>query len=108
MPGNKAETPIQVLRGQGKLRNGLFLTGVALYDDRIAFEVFASRALYLEDMADLRLTDDVGTNYEMVPLESGAIEGQAHIEFGPAVPDGWSRLHLSQPGWGFHIVHSPE
>jgi hypothetical protein len=108
MPRDEADTPIQFIRGQGKLRNGLFLRGAALYEDRIVFEVFASRALHVEDdLADLRFTDDVGTKYEMVPPESGAIEGKALIEFRPAVPAGWSHLHLSQRGWGHHVVRRP-
>jgi hypothetical protein len=108
VPRDRTDTPIQFIEGKGKLRNGLFLRGVALYDDRVAFEVFASRALNMEDIADLRFTDDVATEYEMVPPESGAIEGKARIEFTPAVPVGWSHLHLSQPGWGHHIVRRPE
>ena len=78
MPGDEADTPIQSLRAQGKLRNGLFLRGVALYKDRIVFDVFASRALRMEDdLADLRFTDDVGTKYEMVPPEAGAFSPRA-------------------------------
>jgi hypothetical protein len=104
MPGDESDTPIQFMRGQGKLRNGLFLRGVALYEDRIVFEVFASRALHMEDdLADLRFSDDLGTKYEIVPPESGAIEGNSRIEFRPAVPAGWSHLHLGQPGWGHHV-----
>jgi hypothetical protein len=61
-----------------------------------------------DDLADLRFTDDVGTNYEIVPPESGTIEGEARIEFRPAVPAGWSHLHLSQPGWGHDVVRCPE
>jgi hypothetical protein len=91
-----------------KLRNGLFLRRVALYDDHIAFEVFASRALLTEEIADICLTDDVGTKYEMASPESGVIEGKAEIEFRPGPPTGWSGLHLSQPGWGPHIADFPE
>jgi hypothetical protein len=82
----------------------LFLRRVALYDDRIAFEVFASHALRVEDIANLCLTDDVGTKYVMASPESGLIEGKAQIEFRPPAPTGWSQLHLSQPGWGLHII----
>ena len=67
-----------------KLRNGLFLRGVALYDDHVALEVFASRALLTEGIADICLTDDLGTKYEMASPESGMIEGKAEIEFRPA------------------------
>jgi hypothetical protein len=73
---DRTDTPIQFLEGQGKLRNGLFLRGVELYDDRVAFEVFASRALNMEDIADLRFTDGVGTEYEMVPPR---VEGRLRV-----------------------------
>jgi hypothetical protein len=86
----------------GKLRNGLFLRGVALFADRVAFEVFASRPLGQEDLATLSLTDNFGTTYKMVPLRDG-IDGKASIVFEPAVPTGWTRLDLCEPGWGLHI-----
>ena len=108
MPGDGTYAPIQLIEGQGKLRNGLFLRRVALYDDRIAFEVFASRALLAEEIADLCLTDAVGTKYEMASPESGMIEGKAEIEFRPAAPTDWSQLRLSQPGWGLHIWNVPD
>ena len=107
--GTRQTRLLKRLRGQAKLRNGLFLNGVVLYEDRIVFEVFASHALHTQgDLSDLRFTDDLGTKYEMVPPESGAIEGKACIEFRPAVPAGWSHLQLSQPGWGHHVVRRPE
>lgn len=103
MSGERASAPIRVIKGSGKLGNGLFLSEISLYDDRIAFEVFASRPLRAEDLATLRLADDVGTKYEMVSPAKGVIGDRARIEFKPAVPAGFSHLHLSQPGWGLHI-----
>jgi hypothetical protein len=96
--------PLQVIEASGKLRNGLFLRGISLYDDRIAFEVFASRALRAEELATLRLADDAGTSYEMVP-PAGAVDGRASIEFKPAPPVGFSQLHLSEPGWGLRVLN---
>jgi hypothetical protein len=97
----RASKPCCVIEGNGKLRNGLFLRRIALYGDRIAFEVFASRPFRAEDLATLCLADDVGTKYEMAPLESGVIDGRARIEFTPTLPSG-SQLHLRGPGWGLH------
>jgi hypothetical protein len=99
--------PTGVIAASGKLRNGLYLRRVALYADRVSFEVFASRPLAWEDLSSLRLDDDVGTEYRLAEPEGGAIEGPADIEFTPAVPAGWSRLHLRQPGRGLHIVNKP-
>ena len=90
--------PISVVEAAGKLRNGLYLRRIALYDDRITFEVFASRPLGVEELGNLRLADTSGTEYVMTPLQA-EIEGRGEIEFTPA-PAGLSRLHLSQPGWG--------
>lgn len=104
MAADELAAPTLVIKGSGKLRNGLFLRAVALSADRVAFQVFASRPLRAEDLATIRVTDDVGTRYEMVPLEAGVIDGRATIEFSPSVPNCWSSLQLSQPGWGLHIV----
>jgi hypothetical protein len=101
---DRTSAPLKVIKGSGKLRNGLFLRGISLYEDRIVFEVFAARPFSAEDLATLDLADDVGTDYEMVP-PADAIDGQARIEFKPAVPVGWSQLHLSEPGWALHVVH---
>ena len=38
-----AEEPPSLIEGGGKLRNGIFLRSVALYRDRVAFEVFSAR-----------------------------------------------------------------
>jgi hypothetical protein len=100
---DRTDEPIQFVEGAMKLRNGLFLRRVALYDDRIAFEVFASRVLLIEEIADISLTDDVGTKYEMASPESKVVEGKAEIEFRPA-PTGLSGLRLSQLGWAPFIA----
>jgi hypothetical protein len=94
---------IRVIEATGKLRNGLFLREIRLYDDRIAFEVFASRPLGDEHLATLQLADDVGTNYQMVSPSGTLIDGRARIEFEPGAPADSSRLHLGQPGWGLHV-----
>jgi hypothetical protein len=99
-----ASEPVQVLEGSGKLRNGLYLRGVALYADRISFEVFASRSFAWEDLRTLQLADDVGTTYRLVEPEGGAIEGRGEIEFRPGAPGRWASLHLGQPGWGLTIA----
>jgi hypothetical protein len=85
---------------------GCSLGGLPFYDDRIAFEVFASRPFRAADLAALHLWDNVGTNYELVPPENGLIDGQARIEFTPAVSTGSSQLHLSEPGWGLHVFQT--
>jgi len=94
--------PFWVVEGAGKMRNGLYLRALAMYDDRIVFEVFASRPLGDDDFADLVLTDDVGTTYELALPESGVLDGKGELEFRPAFPDEASTFHLSQPGWGLH------
>ena len=99
-----ASEPVRVIAGSRKLRNGLYLRGVALYADRISFEVFASRPLVWEDLRTLQLADDTGTEYQLVEPEEGAIEGRAEIEFRPGAPARWASLNLGQPGWGLRIV----
>jgi hypothetical protein len=98
-----ASNAVRVIARPGKLRNGLYLRGVALYADRISFEVFASRSLAWEDLRTLQLHDDAGTEYQLVEPEGGVIDGRAEIEFRPAVPARWASLDLGQPGWGLHI-----
>ena len=93
------------MRAPGKLRNGLFLEEVALYDDRISFRVFTSRPFRADEFAALRLTDDVGTDYAMVPRVEDVSDGRTAIEFRPPPPAHSSRLHLGEPGWGLHIVN---
>jgi hypothetical protein len=63
-----------------------------------AFEVYASRLLGVDELATLRLTDSVGTEYERIDPDE-VIEGQGSLVFRPALPSG-ANLHLSQPGWG--------
>jgi hypothetical protein len=92
-----------VIEATGKLRNGLFLREIRLYDGRIAFEVFASRPLGDEDIATIQLADDVGTNYQMVSPSGASIDGRARIEFKPGAPPAASCLHLGQPGWRLHV-----
>jgi len=99
--------PNLVVPAQGKLRNGLSLEEVAVYDDRVSFRVFTSRPFRASEFAALRLTDDVGTDYQMVPRAEEVCEGHTAIEFKPPPPVGWSRLELGEPGWGFHIVNQP-
>jgi hypothetical protein len=88
----------------GKLRSGVFLKGVSFYTDRVVFEVFASRLLDAAELATMQLADDLGTAYEALPVEGGIVEGHARIEFAPAAPPDWATLHLSQAGWGLHIL----
>ena len=97
-----------VIAGQGKLRNGLFLEEVALYDDRISFRVFTSRPFRADELASLRLTDDVGTDYAVLPRTEDVSDGHTAIEFRPPPPAHWSSLHLSEPGWGLHIVNQSD
>jgi hypothetical protein len=37
----------QVIECAGKLSNGLYIRAITLYDDRVSFEVYASRLLEL-------------------------------------------------------------
>ena len=103
MTGDRACEPLWVVEGGGKLRNGLYVRAIAMYDDRIVFEVFASRPFGADDLADFVLTDDVETTYALAPPESGVLEGQASLEFTPSAPAEASTFHLSQPGWGLHV-----
>jgi hypothetical protein len=88
----------QVIECAGKLRNGLYIRSITLYDDRVSFEVYASRALGVDELGSLRLQDSVGTEYERIDPDQ-VLEGQGAIVFRPALPSG-ANLHLSQPGWG--------
>lgn len=103
MTGQRSSAPLWVVEGAGKLRNGLYVRALAIYDDRIVFEVFASRPWESKELEDLVLADDVGTTYELALPASGVLEGKAVLEFRPALPAGTSTLHLSQPGWGLHV-----
>ena len=103
MAEDRASEAIRVIEASGKLRNGVFLRAIALFDDRVAFEIFASRPFAMEEFATLRLTDAVGTEYGMVAPGESVIAGHARIEFKPAPPRGLSGLNLGQPGWGLHI-----
>jgi hypothetical protein len=88
----------RVIECAGKLRNGLYVRAITLYDDRVSSEVYASRPFSPDELGTLRLTDSVGTEFERDDAER-AIEGRASIVFTPALPSG-ANLHLSQPGWG--------
>ena len=92
----------QVIECAGKLRNGLYIRSITLYDDRVSFEVYASRALGVDELGSLRLHDSVGTEYERIDPDQ-VLEGQGSIVFRPALPSG-ANLHLSQPGWGLRTV----
>ena len=59
-------TPSRFIEGSGKLRNGLYLRGIRVLEDRVTFDVFASRPIGVAELADLSLTDDAGTQYSMV------------------------------------------
>ena len=102
MAGDGTSEPLWVVKGAGKIRNGLYIRAIAMYEDRIVFEVFASRPLGADDLADLVLRDDVETTYALAPPEGGVLEGKARLEFTPGVPAGASTFNLSQPGWGLH------
>jgi hypothetical protein len=82
--------------------NGLYIRAIAAYEDRIVFEVFASRPWAADELATLVLADEVGTTYELTPSEGDVLEGKSRVEFTPAPPADASTLHLSQPGWGLH------
>jgi hypothetical protein len=105
MAAEDAAGLVTVFAAQGKLRNGLFLEEVALYDDRVSFRVFTSRPFGADEFAARRLADDVGTDYVMVPRAEEVSDGHSTIEFKPTVPTRWSRLQLGAPGWGLHIVN---
>ena len=81
----------------GKLRNGLYIRAITLYDDRVSFEVYASRPFGPDELGTLQLNDSVGTQYERINPDQ-VIEGEGSILFGPALPSG-ANLNLSQPGW---------
>ena len=81
----------------GKLRNGLYIRAITFYDDRVSFEVYASRVFGPEELGTLQLDDSVGTKYERIDPDQ-VIESQASIVFRPALPSG-ADLNLSQPGW---------
>jgi hypothetical protein len=102
MTGDRALEPLWVVEGAGKIRNGLYIRAIAMYEDRIVFEVFASRPLDATDLDELVLTDDVGTDYELVLPKSGVLEGKAGLQFRPALPDQASTFRLGQPGWWVH------
>ena len=102
MTGDRGSEPLRVLEGAGKLRNGLYIRALAIYHDRIVFEVFASRPWEAEELATFVLADEVGTDYELASPEGDVLEGKGRLEFTPALPSGASTLQLSQPGWGLH------
>jgi hypothetical protein len=97
------DEPIEVLNGlKGKLRNGIYLRAIGLYQDRISFEVYASRPIGVDELAKFTLRDDADTEYEMVsPVGGDVIDGAGAIVFKPGLPAG-ANFHLSEPGWGLH------
>jgi hypothetical protein len=95
----------QVIECAGKLRNGLYIRAITLYDDRVSFEVYASRPLGPEELGTLRLNDSVGTEYERIDPDQ-VIAGQGSIHFRPALPSG-ADLNLSQPGWALSSFGLP-
>src|SRR3954447_19516802 len=98
------DEPLVVFEGAAKLRNGIWFRRVALYRDCVVFDVFASRPFAPVDLENLRLTDNLDTKYEMRrPLPLVPLDGKGRIEFVPAVPAGWTRLELGEPGWSLHI-----
>jgi hypothetical protein len=86
-----------------KLRSGLYFKEVNSYDDRVVFDVYASRPLGVDELGDLKLTDTLGTQYERIDPED-VIDGRGSIVFKPGVPDGVN-FQLSQPGWGLRTYH---
>ena len=100
--GERYVAYVSGLKGRKKLRNGLFLEEIVLAPDSVEFRVFASRPIQANELSSLRLTDDQQTSYaiDLPP----ALDGHACIRFTPGPPSGRSRLHLSEPGWGLHIV----
>ena len=107
MSGDHGSAPVRFIEATGKLRNGLFLRGIGVYDDRFAFEVFASRPFQMTELATLSLTDDTGTQYTMVNPDPPVLDGQGRIEFRPALPDG-ALFSLSQPGWALMSYRNNE
>jgi hypothetical protein len=100
-PGT-VEEPSQVIDSGGKLQNGLYLRTINLYEDRVSFEVYASRPLRIhQDLAELQLTDTVGTEYVLVAPTDGELDGHGSIVFKPGLPSG-AHLRLGRPGWGLH------
>jgi hypothetical protein len=97
------DEPLEVLNGlKGRLRNGIYIRAINLHEDRISFEVYASRPTGADELAKVTLTDDAGTEYEMVsPVEGGVIDGHGSIVFKPGLP-AEVNFHLSEPGWGLH------
>jgi hypothetical protein len=95
----------QVIECAGKLRNGLYIRAIALCDDRVSLEVYASRPFGPEELGTLQLNDSVGTEYERIDPDQ-MIEGQGSILFRPALPSG-ADLNLSQPGWALSSFGLP-
>jgi hypothetical protein len=95
----------QAIECAGKLRDGLYIRAITLYDDRVSFEVYASRLLGADELGTLQLNDSVGTEYERINPDQ-VIEGQGSIVFRPALPSG-ANLNLSQPGWALSSFPLP-
>jgi hypothetical protein len=80
-----------------KLRAGIFLRRVVFHDDRVVFEVYASRPFGAPELSDVSLSDNLGTKYEQLPL-ADALDGKGLIEFTPDAPADWASLHVGVPG----------
>jgi hypothetical protein len=99
--------PFRFIEASGKLRNGLYIRGIRLYEDRVAFDVFASRPIEMTELADLSLTDDAGTQYAMVYPDPPVLDGRGRIDFQPALPDG-ALFTLGQPAWALSTYGDDE
>ena len=96
--------PVRRIEVSGKLRNGLFLKGIGVYDDRVAF---ASRPFEITELATLSLTDDAGGRYTMIEPDPPVLDGHGRVEFRPALPDG-ALFNLGQPGWALTSYRNKE
>ncbi len=107
MSKGTSSPPVRRIKVSGKLRNGLFLKGIGVYDDRVAFEVFASRPFEITELATLSLTDDAGTRYTMIEPDPPVLDGHGRVEFRPALPHG-ALFNLGQPGWALKSYRNKE
>jgi len=107
MSKGRGSPPVRRIEVSGKLRNGLFLKGIGVYEDRVAFEVFASRPFEITELATLSLTDDAGTRYTMIEPDPPVLDGHGRVEFRPALPDG-ALFNLGQPGWALKSYRNEE
>ena len=80
-----------------KLRAGIFLRRVVFHDDRVVFEVYASRTFEAPELSEVSLSDNLGTTYKQLPL-ADALDGKGLIEFTPAAPADWASFQVGVPG----------